>query len=352
MLKRLYSITLGGALALSPLALPAQNTEHSLNYVSNVTLDITSQGDSIDIATSGALETQQLTISRGGKSLEPSQDGTYHDQKSSSPDAFYLVQLVTPMETANDPVAKPSPPSDAPVPSSLNLTIATVPVPVVTSTGDSALAATVLPTRTRFRYQTFIPDASVDAPAPACAPMNDSNGSPVGTFLGDNRSWNADSTHYRTRQDVLIDWSAGGTLEATASVGQSTRTLEYFGFGYSDTLTDVRTAASDGLTVLQGMQSPTYVSFHMYGDATNPFCSPNLTRSIWYSLAYFVSQSGNYTVTGTIRQVPNHELYARDNVNPTWRMLLQNASKGFLCLSRGWPDCTIDISPLTGDLVP
>jgi len=52
-MKRLYSVALGAVLTVSPMAIPAESSSQSVEHVSNVTLDITSQGNEIEITPSG-----------------------------------------------------------------------------------------------------------------------------------------------------------------------------------------------------------------------------------------------------------------------------------------------------------
>jgi hypothetical protein len=352
MLKRLYSVVLGGLMAVSPMALPVSDQTTETTQIENISLQITRQGANVVIEPSGELPGQTLTISRGGVPLEPSSDGNVHDSTSSSPDRFYTVEIDQPAEPSSDSTLASSQ-SETSTPTALtDIRISTIPIPQPAYPMETAVAATPLPSRTRFRYQTFIVDKTVSAPSWVCAPPSYDSYVVIGSFLGDDRSWDPDSNSFRTRTDALIDWGNGGDITSTHTVGMSTQILDIYYFLTHEHIEKQLRASSDKLTLVQAVKSPQYVSFHINSDVENPFCVPGLARGIWYDLAFFVAQSGAYTVTGTIREVPNHELYARDSINPSWQFLMHKANYGFECLAPYANDCKNPIPATTGDLIP
>jgi hypothetical protein len=217
----------------------------------------------------------------------------------------------------------------------------------VNEVANSAVAATALPTRTRFRYQTFIPGQFVDAPNFDCR-LVDYLFMPT-QFAGDARSWDPDSESYRTRQDVVVNWSDSGSLTSEATVGQSVRITD---LGLA-TMVERSTASNSSMTVTQAVASSAYVAFHISEDVANPFCIT--ARGIYYSLGFYVNRSGLYAISGTIRRVPNHEIYSRNNVVSSWMTIKQIEKYGFYCLEPTWyaihPECDQDIDPYRGNLL-
>lgn len=329
------------------------NVSTRLVHIGEVTADIERTGHEVSIKVDGVPTGGELVVTRGSHELSEISKGLYEDNLlQSSSASFYTFSLETPLKSNSDSVldGKILPSASG---NYVELTIVSAGVPNPSIEPNSAFAATTLPSRTRFRYQTFIPEFDTPAPAVVCAPFPDNNSMPIATFLGDNRSWNPDSDSYKTRSDVVVDWSAGGEIVPDFSVGQSTQILEYIyplGIG-NRTIITKKTASSDGLRLVKGVSSSDYVSFHIYSDVTNPFCAKELTRGITYDFAFYVHRDGAFVVKGTLLRVPNHELYTRNNVNTAWRTLLQSTNQGFQCLFEWSFGCDVD-KYIQGDLVP
>ena len=315
----------------------------------DASIEISREWSNVEIRVSNLSPDQEIQISRGGLEIDESntESNLYRDDLSlnSSLDQ-YTITVESPLSGSSDLIAANKVDSRD-LPNYAEIEVINLRVPQFDNNSDRALAASELPNRTRFRYQTFISEAYVSAPAIACAPEPNEYGYPVGMFKGDSRSWNPDSNSYRTRSDVVVDWSAGGTVTPYFSVGESTQVLAY----PFNSFTFNKTASSEGLKLVRGVISPDYVSFHIYSDVVNPFCISQLTRGIFYDFAFYVHQTGEFVAKGTIRQVPNHELYTRNDVNSNWRTLFQAPNQGFGCLATFVEDCKKYQSEL-GDLVP
>lgn len=206
----------------------------------------------------------------------------------------------------------------------------TLTVPSIgTSTMSTASAATAWPTITNLRYQTFIPNINVPAPiAGVCSPIDGLDY----RFAGDNRSFNANASTFRSRFDVNINWSTG-TTSAIRLVGQTRREV-YDDKSATWFFDATKTASNAGMSyrALSG-QSSTFTSFNMHHELRNPFCIESLTNSVYYDLDFDVYRSGTFVISGVTVLVPNHELYIRDSDTTAWTTVLQRSTKTLDCLN-------------------
>jgi hypothetical protein len=198
---------------------------------------------------------------------------------------------------------------------------------------DVAYGAQNLPSATRLRYQTFIRDQYVEVNASSdCIPFLTFGKRHA--FGGDGRDFNADSEQYRTRFDVRVDWLANGNQVAQTSVGQS-KTFEW-----NDSLpgiekwqlTGTKTQSTSGMGLTSILESSNLAHFQMVHNISDPFCV--WVNPITYNLDVFISRSGTYTITGTRNRVPDHEVYIRTDVNPSWSTIYQRYNYSYNCL---WP---------------
>jgi len=190
---------------------------------------------------------------------------------------------------------------------------------------DSADAATV-PDYSILRYQTFIPDAYVDAPALVCTPDLSRY-----RFVGDNRNWGPGATSFRTRFDVRVNWLDSGSMLATTSVGKTVREKQE-GTSWVYNASDTASNASMILLVT-GPQTSQYVQFTIAQDEKNPLCNQLLTLGISFNFKVSIWRNGSYELDGTAVKVPNHEIYIKDQDNPSWSILARRAYLSFDCLS-------------------
>lgn len=210
--------------------------------------------------------------------------------------------------------------------------------------GGVAYGAESLPSATRLRYQTFIRAKYVEVDSSSnCIPWLT-----WGTrhaFGGDNRDFNPDSSQYRTRFDVRIDWLAGGSQVALTSVGQS-KTYEW-----NDILagsdkwqqTGEKTQSTAGMGLTSISETPSLVHFKMDHNISDPFCL--WVNPVSYNLDVYISRSGTYTITGNRNRVPDHEVYIRTDVKPTWTVIYQRETYSYNCLWPGYFDLACTSSP-------
>lgn len=191
---------------------------------------------------------------------------------------------------------------------------------------EDAANAVSLPDWTKFRFTTFIPSKWVDAPSVACAPL-------FGTYVfkGDNRTWGATESPYRTRMNVNIDWLDRGSPSATKSVGETVLYEKLSDGRYRLDSGDI--ASTNGMQLVVHSNSSNAANFTLKHDVTNPLCNPNLTLGIWYKYDFDVWRNGNYAISGETRKVPHQELYIRNQIDSSWDAIWRHGYLGFGCLA-------------------
>lgn len=352
-MKKTFSIA---AVALTLIAggYPIQQVETTYKTVEvgPATIEIERTGSDVSMQVEGIPDDGELSVSRGSTQISEVEEGLFRDNLAkSSGKGTYTFSLESPMSLDSELVLSGKiNPKD--VDDYVNLDVVSVEVPLSASDTMAAFAASPLPTRTRLRYQTFIPEYDTDAPPLVCAPISTGDYILITNFLGDNRSWNPDSESFKTRSDVVIDWGAGGSITPEFSVGETSLVLEYiFPFGVGNTtVVQKRTAADDSMKLERKVMSSSYVSFKISSDVSNPFCFGPLVNGIFYEFAFSVYRDGVYTIKGSMIKVPSHEFYTRNNVDPSWRTLFRFTNQGFQCLTKGWVGCIVP-KEFNGDLV-
>lgn len=204
-------------------------------------------------------------------------------------------------------------------------------VPKTGTAVDSAQAATSLPSSTIFRYQTFIPTATIDAPAGACTP----NVFQTYVFKADNRTYSPTSSAFKTRFDVSIDWPSGGSLRRTALVGE---TIRYLVRSDGSLAVDARDTAPNTSMVLSlsGVQSSSVVEFRVRQDVENPLCNSSVTNGIYFNYLVRIWRSGGYSMDGEALRMPNHEAYRRDSNDGIWSTIFKRNLYSVQCLATLW----------------
>jgi hypothetical protein len=315
-------------------------------------VEIERTGSEVTIQVEGIPANSDLSVSRGSTQITEVTDGLFEDDLAKSGgQGTYTFSLESPLSLDSTLVLSGQISPEL-IEEYVNLDIVAVQVPLSTVDAEAAIAATPLPTRTRFRYQTFIPEYETDAPPVVCSPISTGDYLLIANFLGDNRSWNPDSDSFKTRSDVVVDWAAGGSLTPEFSVGETSLVLEYiFPFGVGNkTVVEKRIAADDSMKLEKRVMSSSYVSFKISSDVSNPFCFGPLVNGIFYEFAFSVYRDGEYTIKGSMIKVPSHEFYTRNNISPSWRTLFRFSNQGFQCLTKGWVGCILP-KEFKGDLV-
>lgn len=181
------------------------------------------------------------------------------------------------------------------------------------ATAAAQVAAT---SNSKFRYLTFIAPAT--APGFPCVPL------PTNTYFGgDNRSYSATSTKYRTRATVTMNW-------ATRKLTQSRGVGETINYNSNGTERSRKRASASEMVMTNTSVSSTRASFRLNHRASNPYCSSG--QAIRYDVSVSLYKSGSYIISGYRRPVPNHEAYVQSD-SGAWRTVFRLPNEGFHCLT-------------------
>jgi len=190
-----------------------------------------------------------------------------------------------------------------------------------------AVAQSTSATRTRIRYQTFIGSPFVKADL-VCLGWY-INVPHATYFNGNGRTWDANSDSYKTRFDSIITWGSNPSVSKEVSVGLTEVYLGLPPFVVPETS---QRASAESMQLNTTLLSPDYVSFGIKQNVANPFCFG--ADGINFDLHFYVRRDGVYTLKGNYLPVPFHEVYARDNLDPSWRQIMRSGSENFGCFTR------------------
>lgn len=156
-------------------------------------------------------------------------------------------------------------------------------------------------------------------------------------YGGDNRTWGVSGYPYRTREEGIITWSTG-------AVSSSVATGYSHAYTSSGTLLATRHASTSQMSVKkQPGSTSTSVVLSFVLHASNPFCDVS-AGAIDGSMLITVTRSGSWAIhSGSFRQMPNHEIYIRND--SSWKTIIRNPYLSAYCLV-GAAVC--DLRNLTG----
>ncbi|HEV7741485.1 MAG TPA: hypothetical protein VGO65_03625 [Pseudolysinimonas sp.] len=171
------------------------------------------------------------------------------------------------------------------------------------------------------QYQSFIPQAKIDAPPVGCT-YNDPY-----DYGGDNRGFLASGAPYRTRLQATVGFTGSGTVSYTRTVGTT------HVYNSAGTLVDQATASASAMTVARlAGSTATSVDLRWNLDARNPFCSAG---SISAAFTMTVTKSGSWSIiSGSHKQMPNHEIYIHSN-SGGWVTVYRRTYASAYCLING-----------------
>jgi hypothetical protein len=214
----------------------------------------------------------------------------------------------------------------------------TVGIPIEGAVGEGGFVApaqAALPASTTFKYMTFIREAYVSAPPVGCTFVNtvhlDDLLSPR-YFKGDNRGFNVNSSKFRTKFNVTVDWSLGGRVSSSSAVSLTERYVKLSDGTYE--FDGKATASGDTMAVTTLSKSSTFTKFNIHQDESNPLCRPQ-PNGIFSDYTVSVARSGAHTVTGSALRVPNHEFYLKDSDQTSWTKIFARTGSDFGCLTPG-----------------
>lgn len=230
----------------------------------------------------------------------------------------------------------------------------TLGIPIEGAVGEGGFVApaqAALPASTTFKYMTFIREAYVPTPevlfTKPCDSINAVHSGRLNRyFKGDNRGFSVNSSKFRTKINVTVDWSLGGRVSASKAVGATERYVKLTDGSYE--FDGEATASGDAMKVTPGSTSSTLTKFNLHQDEKNPLCdiAPN---GIYSDYTVSVARSGAYTVTGKAMRVPNHEFYVKDSDQVSWTKIFARTGSDFGCLTPGSdPDICLNPTPYSG----
>lgn len=214
----------------------------------------------------------------------------------------------------------------------------TVGIPIEGTVGEGGFVApaqAALPASTTFKYMTFIRESYVPTPeilfTKPCDAINAvHNGRLNRYFKGDNRGFNVNSSKFRTKINVTVDWSLGGRVSPSNAVGPTQRYVKLTDGSYQ--FDGEATASGDTMNVSTLSRSSTLTKFNIRQDESNPLCLPQ-PNGIFSDYTVSVARSGAHTVTGSALRVPNHEFYVKDSDQLSWTKIFARTGSDFGCLT-------------------
>lgn len=248
----------------------------------------------VDLSWSAVPGVHEYVVLENGKLIGRTADLSFRDLSVSPGPVYYVVQTVNPTaefsgRTWGLSVTVP----DAKSTDSAGIVKAA-------GTQTTALAAASY-SKTIVQWQTFIPQAQIDAPPVGC---DYGNGY---AFKGDNRGYLASGYPYRTKVQANITWSSS-SMVASNGIGTTHVIKKSTG-----AVVDQATASSSGLTVSKLSGTTSTMDLRFNTKAGNPFCSAN---SIDGAFTITVTKAGSYSIiSGSHRQMPNHEVYISNGSN-------------------------------------
>ena len=168
-----------------------------------------------------------------------------------------------------------------------------------------------------FRYTTFLPDQYL---------ANPNLLSPNRYFAGDNRTFDPESSHYRTQVNFSLQLGKEETtLEFQKDVGPS------IAYDWRKKFRKADVASSEGIQVEKVKEDARNVMVTLTHSVGNPLTtSPNID----YDVAATFYRDGHYDIIGLHDQAPNHEVYLKNDKMDDWFEIHEAESKGLAWMSR------------------
>lgn len=167
-----------------------------------------------------------------------------------------------------------------------------------------------------FRYTTFLADEYLANPN--MLSMNR-------YFSGDNRDFDANSTHYRTQVNFTVELKKeNSTLDFNRDVGVS------IAYDWRKKFRKADVASSEGITIEKVEEDARNVTVQLTHSVGNPLTP---SPAIDYDVAATFYRDGHYDIVGVHDQAPNHEVYLQHDKMKDWLQIHQAESKGLAWMS-------------------
>ncbi|CAM3827866.1 DUF3238 domain-containing protein [Mesobacillus thioparans] len=161
----------------------------------------------------------------------------------------------------------------------------------------------------QLRYTTFLKEETLKNPNAASGDQY---------FKGDDRSFDPDSTKYRTRGDVFID-----TESQSALLNKNTGLTEAFSVNHEPV--ESAKASEDGIQLEKVMIDGDSIKFILKHTVGNPLV---VSPAIDYVVCGVFYKNNEFDLIGTHDQAPEHEIYLKGPGTDSWLVIHQTHSKG------------------------
>jgi hypothetical protein len=210
----------------------------------------------------------------------------------------------------------------------------TLTIQMPSSGAQSADAAAGLPNSTKFRYTTFIPEAFRPDPPLACTDLLNPL---TQRFVGDNRQPDPNSSKYRTRIDVNIDWTAFSAFTVSKSTGPTRREelviTSLLPYSTEWRLNSQKYASTSTMSVARtGSPGWNYLSFSIAQNVKDPLCDPALVSGVYFDYKVTISRTNGYQMDGEAAVFPTHEVYFQNSNDNVWHEILVLPTQDWFCL--------------------
>jgi hypothetical protein len=137
-------------------------------------------------------------------------------------------------------------------------------------------------------------------------------------FKGDDRSFDPESSKFRTRGDVFID-----TENASALLSKDTGITEAFN-NEQDPI-ETASASDEGIQLEKVLTDDDRVKFHLHHSVSNPLV---VSPAIDYHVSATFYKDNEFDLVGNHDQAPEHEVYLKEPGTEDWQVIHQAHSKG------------------------
>ncbi|WLR57437.1 DUF3238 domain-containing protein [Mesobacillus subterraneus] len=161
----------------------------------------------------------------------------------------------------------------------------------------------------QLRYTTFLKEEWLKNPNAA---------SPDQIFKGDYRSFDPESSEFRTRGDVFIDTKNPSALLTKATGKTEAYTKELV-------LLESASAADEGIQLEKVLTDDDRVQFHLNHSVSNPLV---MSPAIDYHVCGTFYKNNEFDLVGIHDQAPEHEIYIKEPGSDEWQAIHQAHSKG------------------------
>ncbi|MEH7444513.1 DUF3238 domain-containing protein [Bacillus sp. JJ1122] len=161
----------------------------------------------------------------------------------------------------------------------------------------------------QLRYTTFLNEEWLQNPNPASADHY---------FKGDNRSFDPESSKFRTRADVFID-SENPSALLSKEVGKTEA------FNKKEEFIEEADASDEGIKLKKVFSDDDKIMFQLHHSISNPLV---MSPAIDYIVCGTFYKDGQFDLVGLHDQAPHHEIYLKAAGTEDWQPIHQAESKG------------------------